>query len=353
MRRFIDYEQSGYDTIGTIFSVHADDPQFSSGKPLNWNEGNEGIYIEMPEASYNYVWLKYRPEAPVYTHDGTNQKVPNFLVPAIKAYAYRSWLIGDGQHEKAQLQDQQAIDLLLREVDKLNNQQDRGQAYTIQSEPYRRVDASGNTPTTVTHDRIGGFKTGTVKVDLDFGNRDKVTGKNAVLRSGTTMGLNASAICRSIRNFVKKGSLNISVVHRLFSIGRQAVSYRDTYMMFRHFTGKPFKATGIGYVKGIEQGIVAYKVGISVPNVKFFNEVHRRVDNVNVGVSSVQAGRQAVSRGLTSKEFFITTTAQGFDAGKQAYVGQTKLKIIPSIGVTGWNSRAEWEHTNVHWENAK
>jgi hypothetical protein len=58
-------------------------------------------------------------------------------------------------------------------------------------------------------------------------------------------------------------------------------------------------------------------------------------------------------RGTTGTETYITTTAQGFDAGKQAYVQSSKISLIPSIGVTGWNSRADWEHTNVYWENAK
>ena len=141
--RYIAYEQTGKNTIGTVLSVHTADPRYNDTQPLNWREGAEGIYVATLNEDQNSLWVRYRKEAPTFTSSSSNEEVPNFLVPAIKAYAYRGWLIGSGQNEKAQLQDIHGLDLLVREIDKLNNQQDRTLPYSI-PRPYRRINARGN-----------------------------------------------------------------------------------------------------------------------------------------------------------------------------------------------------------------
>lgn len=123
--RYIGYDQEGQSVIGTLFSVHTDDPRYYSSTPLNWQLGREGVYINLPFET-NEVWVKFREEPPTYSSGDSDKPVLNYLASAIKAYAYRSFLISDGQNEKAMLQEQMALDLLVKEIDKLVHQQDRG-----------------------------------------------------------------------------------------------------------------------------------------------------------------------------------------------------------------------------------
>ena len=123
--RYIPFDQEGSETIGTLFSVFLEDPRYNSGSPLSWQLGREGIYIDLP-VDTNEVWVKFREEPPLYSRGDDNKPVLNYLASAIKAYAYRSFLISDGQNEKAMLQEQMALDLLIKEIDKLVHQQDRG-----------------------------------------------------------------------------------------------------------------------------------------------------------------------------------------------------------------------------------
>lgn len=123
--RYIAFDQEGTEIIGTLFSVHLEDPRYNSGAPLSWQLGREGIYIDLPVET-NQVWVKFREEPPLYSSGDNDKPVLNYLASAIKAYAYRSFLISDGQNEKAMLQEQMALDLLVKEIDKLVHQQDRG-----------------------------------------------------------------------------------------------------------------------------------------------------------------------------------------------------------------------------------
>ena len=164
--RVIEYDQAGMNVIGTMISAHTEDPRYEETEPLNWVEGAEGICTNSRDS--NFIWMRYRKEAPEYSENTPDNPVLNFLAPAIKAYAYRSFLVADGQYEKAQLQDLQALDLLVREVDKLNHQQDRGQAGTIYSEPYRRVTVKGNVHTEPTDEKIATLYHRGVDVDITF-----------------------------------------------------------------------------------------------------------------------------------------------------------------------------------------
>ena len=183
--RVIEYDQAGVNVIGTMISAHTEDPRYEDTTPLNWVEGAEGIYVETPE-TVNFIWMRYRKEAPEYSENTPDNPVLNFLAPAIKAYAYRSFLVADGQHEKAQLQDLQALDLLVREVDKLNHQQDRGQAGTIYSEPYRRVTVKGNVHTEPTDEKIATLYHRGVDVDITFDLKKKVEFEIFKLKTGTS-----------------------------------------------------------------------------------------------------------------------------------------------------------------------
>jgi hypothetical protein len=183
--RVIDYEQAGMNVIGTMISAHTEDPRYEETEPLNWVEGAEGIYVQTPE-TVNFIWMRYRKEAPEYSENTPDNPVLNFLAPAIKAYAYRSFLVADGQHEKAQLQDLQALDLLVREVDKLNHQQDRGQAGTIYSEPYRRITVKGNVYTEPTDEKIATIYHRGVDVDIAFDLKKKVEFEIFTLKTGTS-----------------------------------------------------------------------------------------------------------------------------------------------------------------------
>lgn len=153
--RVIRYQQDGEETIGTMISSHTTDPRYSVAPPIDYREGREGIYFPSALKS-NELWIKYRKESPIYTADSADEEIPNFLTPAIKAHAYKSFLIADGQNEKAVLQDNYVLDLLLREVDKINHQQDRGLGNVIYSDPYRRINSGGSTIANKTTSRIQG-----------------------------------------------------------------------------------------------------------------------------------------------------------------------------------------------------
>jgi hypothetical protein len=181
--RYIAYEQTGKDVIGTCLAITLEDPRYSDTSPLNWREDREGFYIEPRGESFNKVWIRYRLQAPTFTSDSTTDEVPRFLSQAIKAYAYKHWLIGDGQHEKAQLQDMYGLDLLVRELDKLDSQQDRGQQFTIIKNPYRRINAKQGFVTPVTDDKIGKLYDSTTEVSTTI--EVSVQGRNVVVKGDT------------------------------------------------------------------------------------------------------------------------------------------------------------------------
>ena len=76
--RVIDYEQAGKDVIGTMISAHTEDPRYEETEPLNWVEGAEGIYVQTPE-TVNFIWMRYRKEAPEYSENTPDNPVFEFL----------------------------------------------------------------------------------------------------------------------------------------------------------------------------------------------------------------------------------------------------------------------------------
>ncbi|MAI04995.1 MAG: hypothetical protein CMA07_04730, partial [Euryarchaeota archaeon] len=157
--RYIGYEQTGKSVIGTVLSMHKTDPRYSSSAPLNFREGREGIYLEGHDGVTNKVWLRYREEAPEFLPSATtDSRIPKFLASAVKCFAYKSWLVGDGQHEKSVIQETMGYDLLVKELDRIDLQQERGQAYRISREPYRRINARQQHVTEQTKDQIAALK---------------------------------------------------------------------------------------------------------------------------------------------------------------------------------------------------
>ena len=198
--RYIGYEQTGKNAIETIISVHKTDPRYTKATPLNFREGTEGIYVESTDAVINEVWIKYRIDAPTYTTSSTTSPVAKFLYPAIKLHAYKSWLTGDGQHEKSELWEIKVLDALVREVDKLDQQQDRGQPYVIRGNAYRRTNATQPYTQDQTADRIGSIKEGLPELSFSFG--ASARGINSAKFSRTNLGTSFSTSV-SGRNIVK------------------------------------------------------------------------------------------------------------------------------------------------------
>ena len=128
--RFIPYEQTGYNTIGNCLGCYTDDPRYSNTQHLNFREGREGIYIDGKDR-VNEFWMVYKIEAPTFTPTSTDSSIPRFLAQAIKAHAYQSWLVGEGQHEKAQLQELKILDLLVRETDKIDQYANKNKPFSI------------------------------------------------------------------------------------------------------------------------------------------------------------------------------------------------------------------------------
>jgi hypothetical protein len=167
--RYIAYEQVGKDAIGTCLAITLEDPRYNDTKPLNWREDREGIYIFPNELSFNEVWVRYRLQAPVFTSQSADEDIPRFLAQAIKTFAYKHWLIGDGQHEKAVQQDMYGMDLLVRELDKMDSHQERGQPYVIIKNPYRRLNAKQGYVAPITEDQIGNLVEGTTNITIEVG----------------------------------------------------------------------------------------------------------------------------------------------------------------------------------------
>lgn len=372
--RFIPYEQEGFSTIGTMISAHVKDPRYNDATPLDWVEGREGIYISQPE-HLNSVWLKYRAESPTYDSSNPTATVPTFLAPAIKAYSYRSWLIGDGQHEKAQLQDIHALDLLVREVDKLNNQQDRGQPYTISSEPYRRINARSNKPVDKTLDKVGEVKSRGVN-SIILKTKTTSAGENAVRFRKSKTSLQIKGETKGIRRFAKlaMGYSSTRIYARIYA--RTAVVFATGSSYFKLFTGKASRATGIGEVKGIEQGeyrsVVEFKTTVrGVQAVKratatsqkeiTFQATGRQasryayvlIEPIHMTLYKVSRGRERQMLGQNiNMEVEFLPVATGINPVIQQRIFNSKLAISSQASMVGWGSRAGWNDVNIHWENA-
>lgn len=329
--RYIPYEQTGKNTIGTILSVHTGDPRYNNVQPLNWREGAEGIYISTLNEDQNSLWIKYRKEAPTFTSNSSTEEVPNFLVPAIKAYAYRGWLIGAGQHEKSQLQDIHGLDLLVREVDKLNNQQDRAMPYSIPSEPYRRINARGSAITDITQDQIGEVKEGLS--DLTFKLNNDIVGRNVVQQSGCDMDFNLTAsdvIAGDTRNFNSSlGVFNIS----LFSSNIVGVNVAKLGLVSIHLnvtTGKAHQSINTGEILGFAEAQPNFTVSFNMS----ISPIVERSANLN-----------------SSFKINISPHVSGYNSNVNVYV-DFNFKLNVSFISDGYSSALNWNNANQLWNDS-
>ena len=349
--RFIAYEQPGKDVIGTTLSVTLEDPRYNDTKPLNWREDREGIYIDPEGNSFNSVYLRFRLEAPIYTHESTTDEVPKFLAPAIKAFAYKSWLIGDGQHEKAQLQDIYGLDLLLREVDRLDLQQDRAQPFTITKNPYRRVNARQSIQASETTGQISSLKES--QVDIAFGITKQVLGIVLGLKSVTTADISMSVVAEGLKANVQT-TIQSDIGISASANGKNAVKQSNVSMGTEVYTGSPFLGVGIGEVAGqkefgsanvdITTGITVQvtgenpvKFGTLLPSSFGFvitasptgiNDVESETVNANLSLSVSAEAQKEVSRTVSNIPISMSVTSQG--SASPAITGQVSM----SFGIT-------------------
>lgn len=251
--RYISYKQVGKDIIGTCLSITLEDPRYNDTTPLNWREGREGIYIDPYDKTFNQVWVRYRIESPVFTADSADEEVPNFLAQAIKAYAYKHWLVGDGQHEKAQLQDIYGLDLLVRELDKLDSQQDRAAPFTITKEPYRRLNAKQSHKAPITAEQIAAVKKGlaeiAMSVDTDFKGKNAVV--KAIIDGDPILDLIVTAL-----NIVRKGYPQIFLRLKPDVRAKNAAQYGEVEVFTKVYTGKAYRSINIGQVKALKLNVV-------------------------------------------------------------------------------------------------
>ena len=332
--RFIAYEQAGKDVIGTCLSITLDDPRYNDTTPLNWREDREGIYIEPHSKTFNKVWLRYRLEAPTYTSESTTEEVPNFLAQAIKAYAYKAWLIADGQHEKAQLQDIYGLDLLVRELDKLDNQQDRAAPFTITKEPYRRLNAKQGLVAPVTQDKIGSIKSASVTCTATISTN--TFGKNAVVKAIIDGDPIFEIIVFAI-NPVQKGLPACHLRISTSSTGKNAAKYGIVESTTKITTGKAYRSINIGQVRGLKLRVVLSPPMSSGFNVKTQARGRNVVRQSNVrstgfDVSVSANAKNIVGQGSATLPVIIYSAANGKNLVKKSDVSSGILVALIGKG---------------------
>ena len=336
--RFIGYQQTNKDTIGTCLLVTLEDPRYNSTTPLDWREGREGIYIEPQNKTFNEVWIKYRLEAPIFTKNSADELVPSFLIQAVKAYAYKAWLIADGQHEKAQLQDIYGLDLLVRELDKLDSQQDRALPYTITKNPYRRVNAKqGHVVPPVTSKirqiysfgadsnlrlTSGAQALNAVKRRLslcNFNLTTKGSGKNAVKVGKVSTGLVLGSRCQGVNGVTKRKAsahvkLTTGLSYRSIDIGlvrglKPIVKRRDVSDI-----GLEISANIIGKLKTLGRVLINLEI---LSQAQATNLVKKAHASANINISTNSNALNIVRQSSTTSELSLTSNCTGYNFVKK------------------------------------
>jgi hypothetical protein len=257
--------------------------------------------------------------------------VPNFLVPAIKAYAYRGWLIGAGQHEKSQLQDIHGLDLLVREVDKLNNQQDRAMPYAIPSEPYRRINARGSSITDITEEQIGGVKEGLSDLTFKLTSSD-ISGRNVVKKGNSEIGFKVNTSNLIAENKVVQETVKI-VNFILYStiIGGGRVTKDATVVInFKFTTGKAHQSINTGEIR-------AYAMAQPAISISF---------NINVSSIVERSANASLNFGLN-----VQPIANGTNSNISASANLNFGLNISFIS-NGYSSALNWNNANQLWNDS-
>ena len=179
--RYIPYEQTGFNTIGNCYGIYTNDPRYSNTQHLNFREGREGIYIEAMDSVINEIWMVYKIESPTFTPTSTDSSIPRFLAQAIKAHAYQSWLVGEGQHEKSQLQELKILDLLVRETDKIDFQANKNKPFSISPNSSEIINSRQSQVSEPTPHLIG--KLVEAESDLTFKLGSSIQGRNPYIKS--------------------------------------------------------------------------------------------------------------------------------------------------------------------------
>ena len=335
--RYIAYEQEGKDSIGTCLAVTLDDPRYNNTTPLNWREDREGIYIDPADKIFQHVWLRYRLEAPIFDTTSAAESIPQFLAQAIKAFAYKSWLIGDGQHEKATTQDIYGMDLLVRELDKLDSQQDRAQPFTVTKNPYRRINSKQGLVTPEKEDEIGHlYKVG---ADVSMKLSTNVSGRNAVVKAYVDGDPIVDVIVEGY-NAVRKAYPESNVIVSVSTQGLNAVKQRRADAYFTAFTGVPHRGIAIGDIKGYSVNLVQE----SVQDIYFFisaTNVGRNIIKKGTLVSSIvtsgeNEGENIVKKGIIDASLTVSSIANGINLVKKANVDSSF--IVGTASASGYNA---------------
>ena len=103
------------------------------------------------------------------------------MAQAIKAHAYQSWLVGEGQHEKAGLQELKILDLLVRETDKIDLQANKNKPFSISPNSSELINARQSQITEPTPHLIGRLVE--AESDLTFKLSSLVQGRNPYVKS--------------------------------------------------------------------------------------------------------------------------------------------------------------------------
>jgi hypothetical protein len=235
--------------------------------------------------------------------------------------------VGEGQHEKSQLQDIHGLDLLVREVDKLNNQQDRAMPYTISSEPYRRVNARGNTMADITTEQIGGVKE--AFGDLTFKFSAKGTGRNATVYGKPAPQSFDFKLESTGDNPVKQSKLNdsnIKLSAELSSVRNVTKNaFANTHIKFT--TGKSHRAIPVGSIDAYAMALIFSTISIGA--LSQYTRTRHRGASCATGITVTPSGKNAIKK--ASPQFDV-------NYGLQIYLAH-------------WSSTADWEDLNIPWED--